>query len=220
MQNERDVEFTPSPAMGATAGGVEFTPAPGLGGTSGGEGGQGQVGAAVDQAKATAQRVVGQAQERVQSGLDAQKERAAESLSGVADSLRSTARQVGGQGGLQESVGAYAQQAADRVEDLAAYLRNSDVNDLLQEVENLARRQPALFLGGAFTLGVLGARFLKSSRRNLVHEGVRDRWSTQDMTSRVYEPERDAVGRPGATGYAPPSERAGSDPKAAGPRGG
>jgi hypothetical protein len=30
-------------------------------------------------------------------------------------------------------------------------------------VENLARRQPALVFAGAFALGLVGARFLKSS---------------------------------------------------------
>jgi hypothetical protein len=34
---------------------------------------------------------------------------------------------------------------------------------MIQEVERFARRQPALFLGGAFTLGLIAARFLKSS---------------------------------------------------------
>jgi hypothetical protein len=33
----------------------------------------------------------------------------------------------------------------------------------VSEAEDFARRQPALFLGGAFALGLLGARFLKSS---------------------------------------------------------
>ena len=34
---------------------------------------------------------------------------------------------------------------------------------MVTQVEQYARRQPAIFLGGAFALGLLGARFLKSS---------------------------------------------------------
>jgi hypothetical protein len=34
-----------------------------------------------------------------------------------------------------------------------------------QDLENLARRQPALMIGGALVLGLIGARFLKSSER-------------------------------------------------------
>jgi hypothetical protein len=34
---------------------------------------------------------------------------------------------------------------------------------MARDVENLARRQPALVFAGAFALGVVAARFLKSS---------------------------------------------------------
>jgi hypothetical protein len=37
------------------------------------------------------------------------------------------------------------------------------VGELIGDVEQFARRSPALFLGGAFALGVLAARFVKSS---------------------------------------------------------
>jgi hypothetical protein len=33
----------------------------------------------------------------------------------------------------------------------------------MNDAQRLARRQPALFVGGAFAVGLLGARFLKSS---------------------------------------------------------
>jgi hypothetical protein len=46
---------------------------------------------------------------------------------------------------------------------VSGYLEARDIQDLVGEAESLARRSPALFLGGAFTLGVLAARFLKSS---------------------------------------------------------
>ena len=215
MHNERDVEFTPSPDMGARTGGVEFTPAPGLESAAS----PSPAGAAIDQAKATAQRVMGDAQQRtteqVQTRLDSQKTRAAESLSGVAQSLRTTSRQLTE---APAGLGGYVQQAADQVDSLARYLENSEVGDLVDDVEDFARRSPAAFLGGAFVLGMLGARFLKSSRRNLVRSEVRQRWSTHELTERVDDPHRDAVGRPRAPGYAPPSERSSSEYKAAGPR--
>lgn len=254
MQNERDANFTPSPGLGATTGGVEFTPSPGIGtstgasstggtptggttaggattggsslgagsmggssagrASTGGMGGQSQSGGTAQQTKEKAQELAGQVQqkaaEQVQSRLQEQKHRAAESLSSVAQTLRSSSQQLHGQ---QDGVSRYFEQAADRVEDLANYLENRDLGELVDQAERFARRNPAAFLGGAFALGLLGARFLKSSRRSLVHEGVRERWSTQELTSRVDDAERDAVGRPRAPGYAPPSERAGSDPK-------
>lgn len=42
-------------------------------------------------------------------------------------------------------------------------MRERDANELIGEAENLARSRPAVFLGGAFVLGVAAARFLKSS---------------------------------------------------------
>ena len=52
-------------------------------------------------------------------------------------------------------------------------LKNKDVTELLNDAQRLARRQPALFVGGAFALGLLGARFLKSSRRRTTITAIR-----------------------------------------------
>ena len=219
MTNERGVDFTPSPDFGATTGSAEFTAAPGLGDRSAGEALRAQADSTLGQAKEQAQQLVGSARqqttERVYSGLDAQKHRAADSLSSVAQTLRTSGQQLQGQ---QDGVSQYLNQAADRVEELAHYLHDREVGELVETVEDFARRQPVAFLGGAFALGVLGARFLRSSRQNLVRGEVRERWSTRELTSRVDNVERDSVGRPNAPGYAPPTERSSSEYKAAGPR--
>jgi hypothetical protein len=65
----------------------------------------------------------------------------------------------------QGAVAGYAEQAADRLDGAAEYLRQRDVPQLVDEVEGFARRQPAMFLGAAFGLGLLAARFVKSSRQ-------------------------------------------------------
>jgi hypothetical protein len=62
-------------------------------------------------------------------------------------------------------MGDLAEKAANRVERWADYVQNTDSREMANRVENFARREPGLFLGGAFALGLLGARFLKSSRR-------------------------------------------------------
>ena len=54
---------------------------------------------------------------------------------------------------------------ARQVEQVADYLRNKDARAMRQDLENLARRQPALLIGSALVLGLIGARFLKSSER-------------------------------------------------------
>ena len=45
-------------------------------------------------------------------------------------------------------------------------LNNANPDTLLDDVEAFARREPAMFIGGAIAIGLLAARFLKSSRRS------------------------------------------------------
>jgi hypothetical protein len=60
---------------------------------------------------------------------------------------------------------------AQQVEQVANYLRNKDARAMRTDLENLARRQPALMLGGALLLGLMGARFIKSSQRDQRNRG-------------------------------------------------
>lgn len=126
----------------------------------------------VDQVKATAGQVgdkagqlVDQAKEQAMpmlgNQLGSQKDRAVGGLGTTADALRQTSQHLREQD--QGSVAQYIDQAADRVEHFAGYLRQRQLGDLVQDAERFARRQPGLFLGGAVALGLLGARFLKSS---------------------------------------------------------
>jgi len=52
----------------------------------------------------------------------------------------------------------------ENTERFANGLRDKSADELLRDVRNLARRQPALFIGGSVAVGILAARFLKSSR--------------------------------------------------------
>ena len=63
----------------------------------------------------------------------------------------------------QGAIAQYADKAAERVEQFTGQLRGKDVQTIVRDVERYARQQPAVFLGGAFVLGLLGARFLKST---------------------------------------------------------
>jgi hypothetical protein len=67
------------------------------------------------------------------------------------------------------------------------------------DLENLARRQPALVLGGALLLGLMGARFLKSSQRD-----------------RQFRGESQSYGRIGRTGNGGYDQFSGSNPQFSG----
>jgi len=117
----------------------------------------------VETAKETAGHLATEAKEQVTSRatsqLDSKKEKAADGLSSVANALRST------QGDLEEVplVGDYAKRAADSVDQLSNYIQTRTLGQLVGDVEGFAKREPALFFGGAFALGMLAGRFLKSS---------------------------------------------------------
>jgi hypothetical protein len=68
--------------------------------------------------------------------------------------------------GLAESAAKYTDTAARKIENLAGYFETRSVRDMARDLEGYARRNPAIFLGAAFGLGVLAARFLKSSPQN------------------------------------------------------
>jgi hypothetical protein len=99
-----------------------------------------------------------------ESQLSKQKKTASGTLDHVAEAIRMTGDHLRDSG--QDRVAHYAQQASDKVKRLSESIRDAEPRDVLRRVENVARREPALFLGGAFLLGLIGARFLKSSERS------------------------------------------------------
>jgi hypothetical protein len=126
--------------------------------------GETRSGAAVtDRAKQAVTNIASRAGEEVTSRIDDQKERAADGLGTLAHAIRQTGQQLGNEGDGARQYVQYMDAVARRVEQAAEYLRTQRVGDMLGQVENFARRQPAVFIGSAFALGIIGARFLKTS---------------------------------------------------------
>jgi hypothetical protein len=103
--------------------------------------------------------------DRVKQGaaaqLSSQKDRATDGLGSLAQAVRRTTQPL--RENDQVTLAEYVEKAADRLERFSSDLRQRDLGDLVNEAQRFARRQPALFIGGAFAAGVLAARFLKSS---------------------------------------------------------
>lgn len=123
-------------------------------------------------AQGTSMGLVGRGKERVRTTVDDGKLRVARTLSSVAGSLKDSSSQM--QGGEAAAVGDVVGRVADQIDRAANYLERSEVEEIVSGVERFARRNPALFLGAAFAAGVLGARFLKSSRSRVVATGSPD----------------------------------------------
>lgn len=118
--------------------------------------------------------------EQVKSGVDTGRRRAADALQGVADSLRN------GPGETTEGASQYIRQAGEQVQRAADWLAHADVDEITARTEDFARRQPVVFIGGAFALGLIAARFIKSSRRN--QHGDAHRYEGDRTTRGAFEP--------------------------------
>lgn len=78
-----------------------------------------------------------------------------------------------------------AQQVADQVEGIAAHLRTADLTTVTRDVSNFARKNPALFIGGAALLGFAATRFLKARDPQRVdYAAAGDPWADPAPTSR------------------------------------
>lgn len=116
-----------------------------------------------DKAKQTA----GQVSEKAAEKIDEKKSVVTEGLSGVAESIRQVGENMRGnqseENPIAQFTGKYGDALATQVENLSNYFDRKNVREIVRDVESFARRNPAVFIGGAFALGILAARFLKSS---------------------------------------------------------
>jgi hypothetical protein len=122
--------------------------------------GNGAVHATSGNGGVTVQGVIGGIQQRVTSRVDQQKNRAADGLGGIADVFRAASDELRNE---NETLASYVDMASDQLRSFATQIRQRGVGDMMDDVNAFARRRPALFIGGAFLLGVGLARFLKSS---------------------------------------------------------
>lgn len=112
------------------------------------------------QAKAQGRELAQEGKDRARSQADEQKDRVSTGLRTMADALRRGGQDLDED---QRQYGRILNTVADRAEGASRYLDERDVDSLTREVRSFAREHTSVFMSGAFTLGMLGARFLKSS---------------------------------------------------------
>lgn len=82
-----------------------------------------------------------------------------ETLSQVADAIREAGN------GLRENqpqIAGFVDTAASRVEDASTYLQERDASEVVENVQRMARQNPAVIVGGGLALGLLLGRVLRS----------------------------------------------------------
>lgn len=152
--------------------------------------------------KAIAGDVAREAQKLAEARLDTGKGFVAESFGSVAGAIRNTGDQ------LRESpvgpVSGYLGDAADSIQQASKYLENKSVGEVVSDVEDFARREPLIFLGGTFALGLLVGRFLKSASPDPRGRAERERYDAPPP------PRRESLGAASSTASSSPSSMGGS----------
>lgn len=116
-----------------------------------------------EDARRLKEKAVGAARDVGQRGkaqLEARKGAAAEQVQRLAGAVE---RAVGDLGEEDAGLARYAGELAGSMNRFAEGLRDRSVDQLMGDVQSLARRNPALFLMGSVALGIVLARFLKAS---------------------------------------------------------
>jgi hypothetical protein len=116
------------------------------------------------QAKEKAQQAGQQARDRVRDEVDRRSTEAGEQAGSTAHALRRASDQLRQDG--NEPVARGIEQAADRVERAGSWLRESDGDRILRDVEDFGRRNPLAVVAGGLALGFAASRLLKASSRN------------------------------------------------------
>jgi hypothetical protein len=98
---------------------------------------------------------------KVREQIDQRSTEAGSQLSASADALRSSSDQLRTQGNAFAAQA--AEHAADQARRLGEYLEQTDADQLLRDVERLARRNPWAVVVGGVVAGAAASRFLKAS---------------------------------------------------------
>jgi ElaB/YqjD/DUF883 family membrane-anchored ribosome-binding protein len=158
---------------------------------------------AKEKAKQQAQQATGQAKGALRSQVDQRSTEAGERVGGFASDVRSVGDQLREQG--KEQPAKLAQQAADRAERLGDYLKRSDADRIMQDVEDFGRRQPWAVIAGGVALGLIASRFLKASSSNRYEQRTQ---SYRELPARTYDTPPTTTGidtEPVTTGPAVPA---------------
>jgi uncharacterized protein YjbJ (UPF0337 family) len=120
-------------------------------------------GGAREKVREKAAEVAGKAKEQIEGRYDEQKGRALSEVNQLASALRRAGNDLSGEGGIGSTL---LGRVAGHLESLGTTMDGKNLDDIVNDVERLARRNPAMFLGGAMLIGFAASRFLKSSGRN------------------------------------------------------
>jgi ElaB/YqjD/DUF883 family membrane-anchored ribosome-binding protein len=152
----------------------------------------------VEQAQQKGEELVSQAQEQAQQKaqelrvgagaklreqVDERSTQAGEQVLAVSDALKRSSEQLRTEG--KASTANVVEQVARRAEDFGGYLKGTNADAILGDIEDFARRRPWLTGGIAAAAGFVASRFVKASsarRYQLSSAGLRSRSTASQST--------------------------------------
>ena len=123
------------------------------------------------QAQDRAREAAGQARGRMRDQVDQRSTQLGQQVSSTASDARSVAEELRNQG--KQTPARYVEQAAERAERFGGYLRESDGDRLLNDVEDFARRNTWAVVLGGLALGFAASRLLKASSADRYRSSLR-----------------------------------------------
>jgi ElaB/YqjD/DUF883 family membrane-anchored ribosome-binding protein len=149
----------------------------------------------------SARGLVNQIRQKATSQINEQKNRATDGLGGVAQAVRESTQQLRAQ--HYDTVADMVERAADQIERFSNNLRERDLDQIVADAQDLARKNPSVFIGASFAAGLVAARFVKASRPDSSYgrdySGSSDSWrgsESRSMTDANRTGTGDAFGRP------------------------
>ncbi len=130
--------------------------------------GSSTAGHAAEDAKAKARQAADQVKTQGKSQLEGYRETAADEIEKVAQSAKAAAQELEGQDRL--GLSNYVSDMAQSMVQFSDSLRGKSVDELFQDVNRLARNNPALFLTGSVALGFGLTRFARASSKRASQE--------------------------------------------------
>lgn len=116
-----------------------------------------------DQVLGEAKNSLRQARDSATSSLTQSRLQASERIGGMAAAIRKTSDHLRSQN--EPRVADLTETLAEQAERLSSYVRDRDLRGFQTDLQNFARRRPGVAVGAAVAVGLLAARFFKSSRR-------------------------------------------------------
>jgi hypothetical protein len=149
---------------------------------------------AVGEAQHKTQEAAGQARNRVRDEVETRSTQAGVQAHSVAQDVRSVGEHLRSQG--KDKPAEVADKAAARVADLGDYLKRSDGDAILRDVERFGRERPWAVMAGGLVLGAAASRFLKASSSRRYEQTYE---SSGNLPAHLADVDRDVIPTPTPT---------------------